>query len=337
MDFLQDIVEKAKIIRARIVLPEGEDPRILLAASQARDAGIASMTLLGNSDKMAATAQAVGIDLRNISQIDPSNSPLLAGFAEVYRVLNPAKAFTNEVAQQEMLSPLRFATMMVREGYADVTVGGVAHPTSDVIRAAKRIIGQSPHSNLVSSYFLIVFDEPRHERKGTFVFADCALVVDPNAQQLAHIAVDAARSMRAMTGQIPRVGMLSFSTMGSAIHPRVRKVMEATALAKKAEPDLLIEGEVQFDAAFVPSVSKSKIKDSVLKGEANVLVFPNLDAGNIGYKIAQRLGGAKAIGPILQGLAKPANDLSRGASAADVLQMIAVTCVQCGVALSKND
>ncbi|MGL4489452.1 MAG: phosphate acetyltransferase, partial [Rhizobiaceae bacterium] len=327
MSILGDIVVKAKAIRARIVLPEGDDPRVINAATRARDSKVASIILLGDVKKIQNAAQDAGADLRDIELIDPPTSPHLPRFGEIYSALIPAKDYTPEAAQQEMSAPIRFAAMMVREGHADGTVGGVAHSTSDVIRAAKRIIGESEHTKLVSSYFLMVFDQPHHERKGAFVFTDCALVVDPNPEQLAQIAVDAAQSMRVMTGQEPRVGMLSFSTMGSAIHPRVRKVAEATALAKLAAPDLLIEGEMQFDAAFVPSVAKSKIKDSVLKGEANVLVFPNLDAGNIAYKIAQRLGGAKAIGPILQGLAKPANDLSRGASVEDIYQMIAVTCV----------
>ncbi|MDW9934043.1 phosphate acetyltransferase, partial [Sinorhizobium meliloti] len=259
---------------------------------------------------------------------DPACSPLTDDFATAYLERRRSKGVDAAAARAAVLSPLTFAAMMVREGIADGTVGGAVATTADTVRAALQVIGRAPGVGLVSSFFLMMLCEPHHARKGAFVFADCGLVVDPDAAGLADIARMSAKSYEMLAGERAKVAMLSFSTGGSAAHERVSKVVEATGMARRAEPDLIIDGELQFDSAFVGAVCLTKAPHSALRGEANVFVFPNLDAANIGYKIAQRIGGATAIGPILQGLSRPANDLSRGCSAADVFHMIAVTVVQ---------
>ena len=235
---------------------------------------------------------------------------------------------TLDQAQTEIRKRLVFAAMLVRQGHADGTVGGAVETTSDTVRTALQIIGKAPDATMVSSFFLMLYCEAHHVVKGAHIFADCGLVVDPDANEMAEIARASAASLAGLTGTVPRVAMLSFSTAGSADHPKVSKVVQATEIAQAANPDLLIEGELQFDAAFVPEIAASKVSGSKLQGAANVFVFPSLDAGNLGYKIAQRVGGALAIGPVLQGLAKPANDLSRGCSSEDVLHMIAITVAQ---------
>lgn len=325
---LDRILQTAKAAPRHIVLAEGEDPRIVEGAVRAVRAGIATVTLVGRrpvvEEKLAAMDAAPG----EVRIEDPSSSPLTQRLAKAYHELRRSKGVDAEAAAEAVRSPLVFAAMMVREGAADGTVGGAVATTADTVRAALQTIGRAPGIGLVSSFFMMMLCAPHHQKKGAYVFADCGLVVDPDAAGLADIAVMSARSFEALAGKPPKVAMLSFSTAGSAAHDRVSKVVEATRLARTAAPDLVIDGELQFDSAFVEAVSAAKAPDSVLHGEANVFVFPNLDAANIGYKIAQRIGGATAIGPILQGLAKPANDLSRGCDADDVFHMIAVTVIQ---------
>ncbi len=322
------ILEAAKRTRKRIVLSEGEDPRIVEAAIRAVNDGIADIILVGGRAAVEARLAQLGADPGRFRIEDPETSTLTPRFAAAYHQLRKAKGVEAEAAAAAVRAPLVFAAMMVREGEADGTVGGAVATTADTVRAALQIIGRAPGVGIVSSFFLMMLCQPHHVKKGAFVFADCGLVVDPDAAELADIAMMSARSCEALIDQPARVAMLSFSTGGSATHERVKKVVEATRLARAAMPDLVIDGELQFDAAFVEAVSAAKAPNSTLHGQANVFVFPNLDAANIGYKIAQRIGGADAIGPILQGLAKPANDLSRGCNADDVYHMIAVTAVQ---------
>ena len=328
---LERIIATAQQAPRRIVLPEGEDPRIIEAAIRAKREGIAEIILLGNRDVIELALTAAGASQLEFRIEDPTSSRLAPRLATAYFELRKTKGVDAAAAAEALRSPLIFAAMMVREGEADGTVGGAVATTADTVRAALQTIGRAPGVGLVSSFFLMMLCQPHHAKKGAFVFADCGLVVDPDAAGLADIARMSARSYEALGGAPAKVAMLSFSTNGSAAHERVSKVVEATRLAHAADPDLVIDGELQFDTAFVEAVSASKAPNSALHGEANVFVFPNLDAANIGYKIAQRIGGADAIGPILQGLAKPANDLSRGCTAEDAFHMIAVTVVQAQV------
>lgn len=312
-----------------IALAEGDDPRVVEGAVKARKDGVARIILVGDTDKVSALlAEQSAMDIDGIEIHDPETSMHTEAFAAELFERRKHKGMTPEKAAEQITRRLNYAAMLVHMGLADGTVGGAVETTGDTVRAALQIIGKAPDSAMVSSFFLMLYHRDHHTVRGAHIFADCGLVVDPNEQELADIARASAASFKALTGETPRVAMLSFSTKGSASHPKVTKVTDALAIAKAADPDLLIDGDLQFDAAFVPEVAAKKAKDSPLQGKANVFVFPNLDAGNLGYKIAQRIGGADAIGPILQGLAKPANDLSRGCSAEDVLHMIAVTAVQ---------
>lgn len=325
---LDRIIETARQAPRHIVMSEGEDPRIVAGSVRAAQEGLASITLLGDKSIVAARIADHGADPADFRIEDPSISASTPAYASAYHDLRKAKGVDEAAAREAMKAPLGYAAMMVRRGDADGTVGGAVATTADTVRAALQIIGRAPDSGIVSSFFLMMLCEPYHQKKGAFIFADCGLVVEPDATELADIAVTSARSFETLIGKSAKIALLSFSTSGSASHQRVDKVIEATNIAKAASPGLLIDGELQFDAAFVEAVNMAKAPTSATGGDANVFVFPNLEAANIGYKIAQRIGGAQAIGPILQGLAKPANDLSRGCSADDVYHMIAVTCVQ---------
>ncbi|KPA20476.1 Ethanolamine utilization protein EutD [Shimia sp. SK013] len=315
-----------------IALAEGDDPRNVEAALMIRDESVARVILVGNPEIITTHMAAHGtspIDLTGQIDIhDPANSPLLDEFRDTLVDLRAHKGMTPEQATTQVRQRLTFAALLVQTGRADGTVGGSVETTSDTVRTALQIIGKAPGAAMVSSFFFMLYCKEHHTVKGAHIFADCGLVVDPDARELAEIARASAASYSALTGDTARVAMLSFSTAGSADHPKVSKVVEATQRAKAADPDLIIDGELQFDAAFVPEVAASKASESSLGGAANVFVFPSLNAGNLGYKIAQRVGGATAIGPVLQGLAKPANDLSRGCTAEDILHMAAVTVAQ---------
>lgn len=327
---LQALLDKATQSDHCIALCEGDDPRVVEAAIAAREQDVARVILVGNTQNIQKQLQALGGNIRDgIEIFDPVSSADAAALADTLYALRKHKGMTHQDALAEIRKPQVAAALLVKTGRADGTLGGAVVTTADIVRAAIQIIGTAPGAKMVSSFFLMVLGQAHHPKQEAIVFSDAGLVVDPSALQLSEIAQASATSFTALTGQTPRVAMLSFSTKGSAAHPSVTKVSNATDLVRAAAPDLAVDGELQFDAAFVPSVAASKAPESALGGNANVFIFPNLDAGNIGYKIAQRIGGADAIGPILQGLAQPANDLSRGCTPQDVLHMIAVTVAQC--------
>ena len=329
---LASLMTRAAAAPQTIAFAEGSDPRIVEAAVVALNAGLIQKAhLVGPEADVQATLATFELnDASGVDVHDPENSKIFDMLAERFVELRAHKNLSLELAKKAALDPLVFAALLVETGRADGSIGGAVATTSDTVRAALQVIGNAKGAPLVSSFFLMILPEKHPLDRPAMVFSDCGMVIDPNAQELAGIASQAADSFAALVGDTPKLGMLSFSTHGSAKHERVTKVQEATQALKEARPDLIVDGELQLDAALVPSVAASKAPDGALKGAANVLIFPNLDAGNIGYKLAQRFGGAVAIGPVLQGLAKPANDLSRGCTAGDVLAMIAVTALQAG-------
>lgn len=330
MDLITSIIERAKANRQRIVLPEGTEERTLTAADRAAADGLADLIVLGNVDEIHALGQKLGLThLDQLTLIDPATSPKREEYAQLLYELRKKKGMTLEEAQKKVLDPLYFGCLIIKSGDADGQISGALSTTGETLRPALQIIKCSPGVTCVSGAMLMVTKTPQYGEDGILVVGDVAVTPAPDAGQLSQIAVCTAQTARAVAGfQQPRVAMLSFSTKGSAKHEVVDKVIEATRLAKELDPTLDIDGELQADAALVPSVGKKKCPDSKIAGQANVLVFPNLEVGNIAYKLVQRLGEADAIGPILQGIARPVNDLSRGCSVDDIYKMIAITANQ---------
>ncbi|MBR5360176.1 MAG: phosphate acetyltransferase [Lachnospiraceae bacterium] len=329
MSFIDSIKEKARMDKKTIVLPETTDKRTLIAASHILEEGIANITMIGDAEKINDGANWLEIDLTGVNIVNPQTTEKFEDYANLLYETRKNKGMTIEQARQILLSdPLMFGVIMVKANDADGLVAGACHATADTLRPALQVLKTAPGVKLVSGFFLMCIPDCEYGDNGTFIFADCGLNQDPTPEELAAIADTSAKSFKQLVGSKPIIAMLSHSTKGSAKHPLVDKMVEATRLTKELYPGLTIDGELQPDAALVPHIAKTKAPGSDVAGHANVLIFPNLDCGNISYKLVQRLGKAEAYGPMLQGIAKPVNDLSRGCSWEDIVGVVALTAVQ---------
>ncbi|MDR0288025.1 MAG: phosphate acetyltransferase [Clostridiales bacterium] len=326
MKFLEQICQRAKDNIKTIILPESEDIRTIKAAAAVQKQGLAKIVLVGDEEKIEKLAK--GLDISKCRIVNPVKYEKFDEYADAFYELRKAKGVTKEQAIDTMKDYVYFATMMVKMGEADGMVSGAAHSTANTVRPALQILKTKPGTKMVSAFFVMVVPDCEYGAKGTFVYADSGLVEDPNVEELSDIAIESAKSFSQLVKEEPIVAMLSYSTYGSAKSELVEKVLKASKLAKEKAPDLLLDGELQADAALVPDIGQSKAPGSKVAGYANVLVFPDLNCGNIAYKLTQRLAKAEAYGPILQGIAKPVNDLSRGCSAEDIVGVIAITAVQ---------
>ncbi len=327
MDFLESIKKRAKECKKTIVLPESLERRNLEAADTILKEGIADIILIGDENEIKSAAN--GLDVSKATFVNPKTYGKMAALVDMLYELRKSKGMTKEEAEKILMTePLYLGVMLVKDGIADGMVSGAIHSTPDVLRPALQIIKTAPGTKLVSAFFVMVVPNCEYGENGVFIYADSGNVQNPNSEELAAIALSSAKSFKLLVGAEPVVAMLSHSTKGSAKHPDVDKVVEATKIAKSLAPELALDGEFQLDAAIVPSIGAQKAPGSPVAGKANVLVFPDLDAGNIGYKLTERLAKAQAYGPITQGIAKPVNDLSRGCCAADIVGAVAITAVQ---------